>query len=134
MLRARWILLVSALIPLGLTLFCRSRHLTEEGIEACLVRTDFIGHDKNLRAAIGWHIDYDRKLRETSCCALQPRVDVLKKRSDIAALKEEVMKRVDLLETNSSAGAPTRAELRRDNPCYGALMDLYHDIHYAMRR
>lgn len=132
--RLRWIIFVAVLIPLGLASYCRSRHLTEEGIEACLVRTDFIGHDKNLRAAIGWFIEYDRKLRGTTCCALQPRADVLAKRSDLAAFKEELLKRIDLLETNSSAGSPTRTELREKNPCYGALMDIYHDVHYATRR
>lgn len=127
---------VSLVIPLLTLSSCRSRQLTEEGIAACLARTDFTGHSADERAAIGRMIAYERKVRETTCCALEPRTGILARRHDLAAFRNELLQRIDILETQGPVAAPyseASSDLRKNNPCYAALMDLYHDVNYAMR-
>lgn len=102
---------------------CRSRDLNTGGIARCLEKTDFPGHDAVLRGAIAWHIDYGRRVRETTCCALEPRDSVLRKRSDLAAFRDELFARIDTFEVAMKA---ERGNVRNDT-CYGALMDLYYD-------
>lgn len=112
-------------------LCCKSRQLSEAGISECLVRTDFSGHNPNLRADLGWYISYDKRVRETRCCALQPRIDLLQKRADLKIFKKELLQRVDILEAGTNY--EQRAELSQGDLCYRALMDLYHDTVYAER-
>lgn len=110
---------------------CKSRQLSEEGVAQCLTRSDFAGHDATLRGAIGWYISYDKKVRETTCCALQPRIDLLKKRGDLKPFKSELLQRVDIFEAGTNY--EQRSELSQSDLCYRALMDLYHDVVYAGR-
>lgn len=112
-------------------LACKSRQLGEEGIPQCLARTDFAGHSPNLRADVGWLISYGGKVRETTCCALQPRIDLLQKRADLKQFKSELLLRIDILETGTNY--EQRSELSQNDLCYRALMDLYHDTVYAER-
>ena len=122
-----------ATLVLGfLIMACKTGQLGEAGIEACLKRTDFAGHNADLRAAIGWYIDYGIRVKETTCCALQPRPDLLAKRSDLGLFKSELLQRVDILETQSLPGAEKVS--RNNNACYGALMDLYHELRWAYDR
>ncbi len=111
---------------------CKSAQLSEADINACLQRTDFKGMDARERDSIAWLIEYDRKVHTTTCCAIEPRSSVLAKRNEIASLKSETLSRIDIFEAGGDAEA--RARLRRDDRCYAALMDLYHDINLAERR
>lgn len=111
---------------------CKSAQLSEADINACLQRTDFTGMNARERDSIAWLIEYDRKVRTTTCCAIEPRSSVLAKRNEIAALKNETLSRIDFFEAGGDAEA--RARLRRNDRCYAALMDLYHDINFAERR
>lgn len=115
-----------------LTANCKSAQLSEANINACLQRTDFAGMSTRERDSIAWLIEYDRKVRTTTCCAIEPRSSVLAKRNEIASLKTETLSRIDIFEAGGDAEA--RARLRRNDRCYAALMDLYHDINLAERR
>lgn len=109
---------------------CASRNLNDEEISACLARTDFPGYDAKLRSAIGWHIDYDRKVRETKCCALEPRAQVLAKGRNLSSFKSELMNRIDRIE--AGADSLQRSELSKYDRCYRSLMDLYWDTRSAV--
>lgn len=119
------------LLPL-ITAACKSGQLSDAAIERCLIRTDFAGMNPHERASIAWLISYERKVRDTTCCAIDPRNSILAKQNNISALKSETLSRIDLLETGGDSDA--RASLRRNNACYAALMDLYHDIQFSDRR
>ena len=110
---------------------CTSRQLTEEQMNTCLTRTDFADHNPAQRAAIAWLIDYDQKVKDTRCCALEPRTSVLAKRRNLKELNAELLNRIDALEAASDAA--TRAKLSGHDKCYRALMDLYHDAMFAAR-
>ena len=110
---------------------CRSQQLAEPQIEPCLGRTDYPNHNAPARAAIAWLIDYEQKVRDTSCCALEPRVSLLQKRSDLKTLNAELLNRIDRIE--AGADHERRAQLSTGDRCYRALMDLYHDVMYAAR-
>jgi hypothetical protein len=122
---------VAILVVLLLTA-CKSTQLSEAAIEHCLIRTDFAGMNIHERHSIAWLIAYERKVRETTCCAIEPRSSVLAKRNHIAELKSEALSRIDILEAGGDSAA--RANLRRNDACYAALMDLYHDVNAAQRR
>lgn len=111
---------------------CKSGQLSESSMAQCLARTDFTGMDMNERDSIAWLIAYERKVRETTCCAIEPRSSVLAKRGNISNLKNETLRRIDILEGGGDSDA--RANLRRNDACYAALMDLYHDINLAQRK
>lgn len=119
----------SAILLMG---SCKSAQLSETDINACLQRTDFTGMNTRERDSIAWLIEYDRKVRTTTCCAIEPRSSVLAKRNGIASLKSETLSRIGIFEAGGDA--VSRANLRRNNACYAALMDLYHDINLAERR
>lgn len=110
---------------------CTSRQLSEGDLQRCLARTDFAGHNESARAAIGWLIAYEIKAANTSCCALEPRVSVLKKRTDKTVINTELLQRIDLLEQGSDY--ETRSRMSKDDRCYRSLADLYHDVLYAAR-
>lgn len=111
---------------------CSSRQLTEPQIEACLSKTDFPNHTASARAAIAWLIAYEQKVQATSCCALEPRVSVMQKRSDLKTLNAELLNRIDTLEAGTDH--ERRVQLSTNDRCYRKLMDLYHDLMYATRQ
>ena len=111
---------------------CKSAQLSGQAIEGCLTRTDFTGMNSGNRASIAWLIAYEGKVRGTTCCAIEPRSSILKKHGNTSELKNEILSRIDILEAGGDAEA--RANLRRNNNCYAALMDLYHDVNFAQRR
>jgi len=110
---------------------CASRQISEEQTETCLRRTDRAEQNSAARAAIAWLIDYETKVKTTSCCALEPRTSVLAKRGDLKPLNAELLTRIDALEAGSDA--TTRAQLSGNDKCYRALMNLYHDVMFAAR-
>ncbi|AFM11269.1 hypothetical protein [Turneriella parva] len=118
-------------ILMNLAVGCTSRQITEGQIESCLARTDTVSHDTSRRAAIAWLVAYDQKVKDTRCCALEPRPSLLAKRRDLKELNDELLNRIDALETGSDAAR--RAELSAGDKCYRALIDLYHDGLFAAR-
>ena len=111
---------------------CKSAQLSGADINACLKLTDFPGMNTTERESIAWLIGYERKVRETTCCAIEPRSSLLAKQHNTSALKSETLSRIDIFEAAGNSDA--RANLRRNNSCYAALVDLYHDVIAAQRQ
>lgn len=130
--KPRIFLQTAATLLLLIPAACKSGQLSEAAIERCVARTDFIGMNFHERSAIVWLIGYECKVRETTCCAIEPRSSILAKQNNISALKSEALSRIDLLEAGGDSAV--RANLRRSDACYAALMDLYHDVNTAQRR
>lgn len=128
--RRRTFLFSAGEILFCLLFACKSAQLTKEDLTRCLDQTA-TGTDQNYRADIVWLIEYDTKVKETKCCAIEPRPSLLQKRDNLTGLKLEVLSRIDDLERGSDSEG--RARLRKSNACYAALMDLYHDVVFAAR-
>lgn len=122
---------LTRLILIFVAIGCASRQISEEQIETCLTRTDWPEHNVAERAAIAWLVDYETKIKNTSCCALEPRPSVLAKRGELKPLNAEILTRIDALEAGSDAAK--RAQLSGNDKCYRALMNLYHDVMFAAR-
>lgn len=107
---------------------CRTGQLRERNIPKCLQRTDFTGHNPQLRADIAWLIEYGYKVQDSRCCALQPRTDILAMRSDLPELQSELLNRVAAIEKNN------RSEERSADTCYRALMDIWYEAAFTERQ
>ena len=89
---------LTGLILIFVAIGCASRQISEEQIETCLTRTDWPEHNVTERAAIAWLVDYETKIKNTSCCALETRPSVLAKRGELKPLNAELLTRIDALE------------------------------------